>query len=138
MTTLDVNEHPVITMGETLCCTVTGKPFVAESNGFTYNYAWGTDGNIISDEGVRLLDSRAMEAHSKPVSAYLSGDGARITGWKGNTMATVTHTSTSRTGWYGSRITHIRAVDHFGGHWYGKGAGKGMYITIRPAKGKAK
>ena len=135
---LDVNGHPVITMGETLNCSVTGKPFIAARDGFTFNYAWGVDGNIISDEGVRQLDTEQIRDHSKPVGAYLSGDGKHITGWKGNTLATVTQRSTSRTGWHGSRITHIRAVDQFGGLWYGKGAGNGMYITIRPMKGKAK
>ena len=137
-TQLDVNGHRKVEMGETLYCSVTGKPFVAAQDGLTFNYAWGADGNIISDEDVRQLDTEQIRDHSKPVGAYLSGDGKHITDWKGNTLATVTRHSTSRTGWYGSRITHIQAVDQFGGLWYGKGAGNGMYITIRPMKGKAK
>ena len=137
-TQLDVNGHHKVEMGATHCCSVTGKPFVAARDGFTFNYAWGHAGNIHSDEGVRQLDTEQIKAHSKPVGAYLSGDGKHITGWKGNILATVTQRSISRTGWHGSRITHIQAVDQFGGLWYGKGAGNGMYITIRPMKGKTK
>ena len=137
-TQLDVNGHHKVEMGATLNCSVTGKPFVAARDGFTFNYAWGPDGNIISDEGVRQLDTEQIKVHSKPVGAYLSGDGKHITGWKGNILATVTQHSVSRTGWYGSRITHIQAVDQFGGLWYGKGAGNGVCITIRPMKGRAK
>lgn len=127
-------------IGQVVTCHQTGKQFTVTSDGFTFNYARDGDGNILSDEGVRMLDARSMRAHSKPVGAYLSGDGKHITGWKGDILATVTQTSVSRAGWYGSSITyiHIRAVDQFGGLWYGKCAGRGMCITIRPVKGKAK
>jgi len=127
-----------IEIGQTLVCHKTGMPFVAALDGCTTNYATDNAGHVYSDDGVSLMDMEHIKEHSKPVGAYLSGDGKHITGWKGNILATVTQTSVSRTGWYGSSITHIQAVDQFGGRWYGKGAGNGICITIRPMNGKAK
>lgn len=127
-----------IEIGQTLVCHKTGMSFVAAHDGCTTNYALDNAGHVYSDEGVSLMDMEHIKEHSKPIGAYLSSDGKNITGWKGNTLATVTWHSTSRTGWHGSSITHIQAVDQFGGRWYGKGAGRGMYITIRPMKGKSK
>jgi len=130
--------HTVLEVGQVVTCSWTGKQFTVEKDGLTFNYALDGAGKIFSDEGVNEREQMAIHAHMRPVGAYLSGDGKHITGWKGNILATVTQHSTSRTGWHGSRITHIQAVDQFGGLWYGKGAGNGMYITIRPVKGKAK
>ena len=130
--------HTHLEVGQVVTCTWTGKQFTVERDGFTFNYALDGAGKIFSDEGVNEREQMAIHAHMRPVGAYLSGDGKHITGWKGNILATVTRHSTSRTGWHGSRITHIQAVDQFGGLWYGKGAGNGMCITIRPMKGNTK
>lgn len=127
-----------IEIGQILVCHKTGKPFIAAQDGFTTNYATDAEGNVYSDEGVNMMGMERIRDQSKPIGAYISSDGKNITGWKGNTMAKITQMSTSRTGWHRSEITHIRAVDQFGGRWYGKGAGRGMYITIRPIKGKSK
>ena len=130
--------HTHLEVGQVVTCTWTGKQFTVERDGSSFNCAQLHDGRVISDEGVEKMGLDHIRDHSKPFGAYLSEDGKHITGWKGNIRATVTQRSTSRTGWYGSRITHIQAVDQFGGLWYGKGAGSGMYITLRPMKGKAK
>ena len=65
---------------------------------------------------------------------YLSGDGKQLTTWTGDELATVTRETTSRTGFHGSTLTHIRAIAPDGSTWYGKGAGRGMCIMIRRAK----
>ena len=137
MKALDVNGHPVINMGDTLICGETGKPFIAARDGCSVNYAWRRDGTVVSDEGVDIAERRELLDRSKPFFCYLSGDGRRVTGWKGNTLGIVTMGSESRTGWYRSTITHIRVTDVHGGRWYGKGAGRGMSIVLRPSKGRA-
>lgn len=65
---------------------------------------------------------------------YLASDGRTMTTWTGGQLARVTSETTSRTGWYRSRITHVRAVAPDGSVWYGKGAGRGMFIRIHRAK----
>ena len=136
-TNKDINGRPVVVMGQELICSVTGKKFIAARDGCSVNYAWGKDNAIVSDEGVDIIEKAQLLIRTKPFCAYLSSDGKSITGWKGNVLARVTQESDSRTGWHGSTITHIRAIDVHGNSWYGKGAGRGMYITIRPLKGNA-
>ena len=135
---LDVNGHPVITMGETLICSETGKPFIAARDGCSFNYAWGNDGRIISDEGVRIINQREMLDRSKPFFCYLSCDGKTVTGWKGDTLGTVIQTSVSSnplSRYRRETLTHIRVRDVHGALWYGKNGGRGMCITLRALKG---
>lgn len=72
---------------------------------------------------------------TKPFSAYVSCDGRTISNWPGGLLATVTQYSEARTGFNRSTQAYFRAVDVHGGQWYGRGAGKGMYCTLRAMKG---
>lgn len=132
----DINGRPVIEMGQTLTCSVTGKQFTAARDGCSFNYAWSRDGAIVSDEGVDISEKRQLLDRTKPMVGYLSTDGKRFTGWKGNTLGRVTWSSESRTGFHGSRITHVRVTDVHGAGWYGKGSGFGMCIVLRARKGR--
>ena len=132
---IDVNGNPVIHIGQILTCHETGKQFAAASDGFTFNYARDRAGNIYSDEGVDIREKRDMLDRSKPFFCYVSSDGNRVTGWKGNTLGRVTWSSSSRTGWCRSWITHVRVTDVHGNKWHGKGSGAGMFIRLHPSKG---
>jgi hypothetical protein len=134
MKKLDVNGNPVIEMGQILTCCETGKQFAAACDGFTYNYARDREGNLYSDEGVDIREKREMLDRSKPFCCYLSSDGRTVGGWKGNILGRVTQSSESRTGWRGSRLTHVRVIDVHGNPWHGKGAGSGMCIRLHPSK----
>lgn len=81
------------------------------------------------------MDVEQLLDRSKPFTGYLSSDGKRFTNWSGHRIGTIVYRSTSRTGWHGSEITHVRILDVHGGLWHGKGAGPGMCLTIRPMKG---
>ena len=126
-----------INPGDSLMCAETGKTFIAARDGFTVNYARTRDGQILSDEGVDLRERRELLDRSRPFGCYLSSDGRRVTGWKGNVLGQVTRESSSRTGWHRSDITHVRVIDCHGNPWHGKGAGRGMCITLRASKGGA-
>ena len=126
-----------INIGDVLTCAETGKAFVAARDGCSVNYARSREGSIISDEGVDLREWRELLDRSRPFGCYLSSDGRHVTGWKGNVLGQVTRESSSRTGWNRSDITHIRVIDCHGMPWHGKGAGRGMCITLRASKGKA-
>lgn len=120
-------------VGKTLTCAETGAQFIGATDGSTFNYAHrGTE--VVSDAGVDIAERRQLSDRTKPFGCYLSNDGRHITGWKGNILGTVVHSSESRTGWHGSTLTHIRVVDVHGSPWHGKGAGRGMYITVRASK----
>lgn len=124
-----------INIGDTLTCAVTGKTFTAQRTGCTFNYAQDSAGRPVSDEGVELSNQRAMLDRTKPVGLYVSQDGRHVTGWKGDIVGNITRSSVSR-GNFGGSLMHVRVLDMHGGHWYGKGAGRGMYITLRPCKTK--
>jgi hypothetical protein len=130
-------EFAQINIGDMLTCTETGKRFVAARDGCSVNYARGRDGSIISNEGVDLRERRELLDRTLPFHCYLSGDGNHVTGWKGNVLGHVVRESTSHTGWQGSTITHVRVIDCHGNPWHGKGAGRGMCITLRASKGAA-
>jgi hypothetical protein len=132
----DVNGRPVIEFGQTLVCTETGKKFIAARDGISTNYAWGSKNEIFSDEGVEIREKRGLLDRTKPFGCYLSSDGKSVTGWKGNKLGTVVHSSTSKTGFHRSELTHISVIDVHGNKWHGKGSGKGMAITIRPSLAK--
>jgi hypothetical protein len=123
-----------VKVGDTLTCAETGKQFVVKSTGISFNYAYDSQDRIFSDEGVDIREKREMLDRTKPFGCYLSSGGQYVTGWKGNILGVVTRSSTSRTGFYNSSLTHIRVRDVHGNHWHGKGAGPGMYITLHPAK----
>ena len=121
-------------IGQTLTCAETGLQFVGATDGCSTNYARNSAGDVFSDEGVNIRERRELLGRSRPFGCYLSSDGRHVTGWKGNILGTVTSETKSRTGFYGSILTHVRVIDVHGNPWHGKGSGRGMYITIRPAK----
>lgn len=125
------NHRPQV--GETVTCCETGKPFVIARSGCSFNYATDHLGFVFSDEGVHIREMREVEARH-PLGAYLSGDGKSITGWKGNKLLVVLYATKGNRG----RMTYVRAVDHNGFEWYGRGLGAGWCITMRPAKVKLK
>lgn len=81
------------------------------------------------------LDVEQLLDRSKPFAGYLSTDGQSVGNWTGRVLGRVARSSTSRTGWHGSTLTHVRVRDVHGALWHGKGAGPGMYILLRPMKG---
>lgn len=121
-------------IGAQVTCAETGKPFVVARDGCSVNYASNAAGETISDEGVDIRERRELLDRSRPFTCYLASDGKHVTGWKGNTLGTVTQSSTSRTGWHGSTLTHVRVTDCHGARWHGKGSGVGMIITLRPSR----
>lgn len=123
-----------IKVGDTLTCNETGRAFAVTSDGFTFNYARDRQGYVFSDEGVDLREKREMLDRTQPFTCYLSGDGKHVTGWKGNILGTVLTESTSRNGWHGSKVTHVNVRDVHGNLWHGKGAGRGICLTLRARK----
>lgn len=81
------------------------------------------------------MDVKHLLDRSKPFTGYLSSDGKRFTNWPGSPLGHVVHSSTYRTGWHESEITHVRVRDVHGSLWHGKGAGPGMFLKLRPMKG---
>lgn len=132
---LDVNGNPIINFGDELICSETGKKFIAAQDGITTNYARDSKGNIFSDEGVDIREKRDLLDRSKPFYCYLSSDGKRVSGWKGNELGRVISETSSRSGFHGSEITYIRVIDVHGAQWTGRGAGRGMCVTLRAIKG---
>jgi hypothetical protein len=122
-----------INFGDVLTCQETGKTFIAARVGCTTNYARDGQGNVFSDAGVDIRERKEIAKHVGAFTCYLSGDGRSVTGWKGNKLGTVDQISFG--GGFGGRMAHVRVTDVYGGLWYGKGAGKGMVITLRPCKG---
>lgn len=122
-----------IEIGQILTCNETGKAFVASVDGCSVNYARDSKGYIYSDEGVDIREKREMLDRSKPFSCYLSCDGKKVTGWKGNALGFVTYGyEGKRTNW--GRWQYVRVRDIHGGLWYGRNGGRGCCITLRPVK----
>lgn len=80
------------------------------------------------------LDLQRIETANR-FTGYLSCDGKHFTAWPGGILGTVCRESESRTGWHGSKITHVQVRDKHGAYWHGKGAGRGMVITLTRCKG---
>lgn len=104
-------------------------------------------GYAVCDDGKHLVcytcaDKRQVEGlkdRSKPFSAYVSGDGKRITTWTGGTLMTVTQSwpcQLIRASFTHSKSSYkcIRARDVHGALWYGRGSA-GVRINLRPCKG---
>lgn len=126
------SEPRVINVGDVVTCTETGKSFTVESDGFTYNFARNSAGEVFSDEGVNIRELRDIAAHGFPVGCYVSSDGRTVTGWKGNKLGDVVHEWTGRSGF--ARVTFYNVRDAAGKMWRGKNGGRGMCITLHPMK----
>lgn len=124
---------PKITIGDTLTCAETGARFVAASDGFTFNYATNAQGEVFSDAGVDARERRAMLDRSRPFACYVSSDGHSVTGWKGNILGAIVASTKTRAG-FGGDMLEVTVRDVHGSYWHGRGAGRGMYITLRASK----
>ena len=121
------------TIGQTVVCAETGKPFVIAQQGSTFNYATDPNGRVISDEGVDIRQKRELLDRSRPFSCYVSSDGKRVTGWKGNTLGHIIKSSQTRSG-FGGDMLAVSVCDIHGNYWHGRNAGRSMVITLRPSK----
>ena len=121
-------------VGCTIVCAETGKQFVVERQGCTVNYGYDSDGRVYSDEGILIRTKRHLKESKGPIGVYVSNDGRTITTWKGGQLGHITRSEEKWSGFAG-RLLYVNVVDEFGGTWYGKGLGRGMYITLRPTKG---
>ena len=119
------------TIGQSITCAETGKPFTIAVDGCSFNYATSRTGEILSDEGVDIRERRALLDRSKPFGAYVSSDGRHVTGWKGNVLGTIVRSSQTRSG-FGADMLAVSVRDVHGNYWHGRGgAGRGMCITLR-------
>ena len=125
-------------IGDTVKCAETGRAFVVACDGCSVNYATSQSGEILSDEGVDIRERRELLDRSKPFTGYLSSDGKRFTGWKGNTLGIVTRSTLVRltrlSYLHGKYIRAVQVRDVHGSLWYGRGS-EGICITLRPLKG---
>lgn len=86
---------------------------------------------------LQCADAREREAlkSASVYGAYVSGDGKSLTTWPGGILASVTRETRHRgAGFYRSDIWSYRAKAPDGSRWYGRGAGRGMFLTIRRVK----
>jgi hypothetical protein len=84
-----------------------------------------------------LADDILRIARGEPMFAYLSSDGKAVTNWPGGMLMSVTRAWETSAGGFARQttITRVHARDEFGGLWFGRGPGRGMYIRMRKAKG---
>jgi hypothetical protein len=78
---------------------------------------------------------RATVARGEMFVGYVASDGRSVTNWPGDALLRIYRTSESRTGWHGSKLLHVSAVDdRIGRRWHGKGAGLSMCVRMHPSK----
>lgn len=134
-----MNEHIVDRpkVGDTLCCTETGKAFTVTSDGCVSNYATNAQGQYFSDDGVVRCDRRRLLDRTRPVLAYMAQDGGSVTGWKGNYLGEIVQSTvvplTCRSHTHGKYIQAVRIRDIHGAYWYGRGS-PSLAIVLRPMK----
>lgn len=69
------------------------------------------------------------------LTAYVSGDGAKVTTFKGDALATVNALDLIRRSTVGGwDVYALRARDDKGRIWVGRGGGRGMYCNLKLAK----
>ena len=126
-------------VGDTVTCSETGERFTIQRDGHSLNYATRRDGRIVSDRGAAILQRRALLDRARPFPGYLSSDERHLTDGQGNILGTVTWSRPVKLPRWsyvsGYRMVSVRVRDVHGGLWYGRGAGGGMSINLRPAKG---
>ncbi len=122
-------------VGKEIVCSVTGKKFLGELNGITTNYARGQNGEVYSDEGVRILNQQTVK-NNQTVFGYFSDEKRAITGWKGDVMLKVFYSrkTSVRSNW--GQVFSIWAYDPEGNEWYGR-APDGCAISMKKTKRKA-
>jgi len=75
-----------------------------------------------------------MRDRSRPFTAYISSDGARLTTWSGGTLGHVISHSSHCNNW-GARIHCYSVRDVHGAYWHGRSSGPDMCISVRPSRG---
>lgn len=123
--------HPPV--GSVVICAETKKPFTVARDGCSYNYATNKAGEIISDKGVDIRERRELSHRHAPFACYVSSHGDHVTGWKGNILGQIVHSSTICNP-FGGHLLAVTVRDVHGGYWHGRGAGRGMSILLRPSK----
>jgi hypothetical protein len=116
-------------VGETKTCAYTGKSFVIESDGYTFNYAVDAGGNIYSDEGVYLKAKADLEAGA-PCCGYMSDN--CITTWKGQKLMNCSAWLIRKYSF--SEVWGVHAYDRKGRLWKGRSGGTGMWANLKLAK----
>ena len=91
------------------------------------------DGKLVCYDCADIRQREELKDRSKPFTGYLGE--RNVTTWTGGELMRVTR----ETDWkiFGShfhRGSCVHAIDCHGKHWYGRGAGRGMCITLRPCK----
>jgi hypothetical protein len=115
-------------------CSACRAPIIKPENSIGTGYATRADGSIIcyacadAEQRAELLD------RSRPYSAYVSNDAKHVTTWTGGDLGDIYGWAGHRTGFSGSTQYYFRVRDVHGGWWSARGAGKGMYCTLRPMK----
>ena len=80
-----------------------------------------------------------LKKKAGPIHGYLKGN--KVTNWTGLRICTVTSRKSARQGWigYSSRRperVHVQATCVDGRKYVGSGPGDGMYVRLRPKKGR--
>jgi hypothetical protein len=71
---------------------------------------------------------------AKPFVAYLKD--RKVTNWTGLRLCTVTSRKEGRRGFHGAKIVTVQARCIDGRSYVGTGPGDGMYLRLRPKKGR--
>jgi hypothetical protein len=105
---------------------------------FTTGTAKLPDGREICYDCADAAQRESLKDRIRPFTAYLSGDGRRVTSWSGGELMRVTQSTRcklARWSWvHGADYSSIRARDCHGGQWYGRGS-PGIAIKLHPCKG---
>lgn len=142
--TLNNRKHMKMTlepMKPTPCnCAICGAAFpTPPPSGGGSGYAVTRDGLHICYTCADAQQCEELKDRSKPLVAYVSSDGTKITTWTGGELMRVIRSvpcKLTRNSYTHSQKYYrsIRARDIHGGLWYGRGSA-GIAITLRPAKG---
>lgn len=103
----------------------------------TTGYALTADDETICYPCADAQSQADIAAIPDSYCAYVSSDEKNITTWTGGALMRVVDVTRTRSGFGGWRknggLTHYRARDSQGVIWYGRGAGAGMAIILRPS-----
>lgn len=129
---------PKSTPGKPICCDC-GKAIDAPNSCGT-GYAVLPDGKPVCYSCADKRQREELKDRSGPFTAYLSGDGQRITTWTGGELMRITSSRPCKP--TRDSFTHdvksyrsVRARDVHGNDWSGRGS-PGILINMRPVKTK--
>lgn len=130
-------------VGKMIRCHETCAVFQGDVDGITVNYAQDGAGWLYSDAGVCIRQARDMSSPATRVyTAYVSSDGLKLVGWKGNVLARVTLSRPTPlpfgrrwSFWHGREMTLYHFCDPQGHNWWGKSS-PGLAINVYRLKSK--